>query len=221
MKAGPLDIRTFVAPAFGQNAYLVRCGGGPTAIVVDPGAEAAGMADALEAGGLELAAVLLTHAHLDHIEGVAELVRRTGAAVYLNGSDLPLYGAAQRQAEMFGMSIETPPPVDQPLETGTLEFGGVSFEVRPAPGHSPGHVVLYCAAARVAFVGDVIFQGSIGRTDLPGGDYRQLMRSIREQVLTLPRETVLLSGHGPATTVEHEAATNPFIIPHFGGGALV
>lgn len=215
-----LRIRTFTSQGFAQNAYVVRCGDGRDAVAVDPGGEAGAMADALASEGVDLLAVLLTHAHLDHIEGVGELVRRTGAPVYLNPADLPLYGAAGRQAEMFGLSVPTLPPVDRALEPGRLELGDCKFEVRAVPGHSPGHVLLYNAEDAVAFVGDVVFEGSIGRTDLPGGDYKQLMRSIREQVLTLPGQTRLYCGHGPPTTVEHEARTNPFLIPHFGGGAL-
>ncbi len=216
---GPLRVQTFTSPAFGENAYLVRCGEGDDAVAIDPGGEAAAMADAAESEALRVHAILLTHAHLDHIEGVAELVRRTHAPVYLHPDDRPLYDAAARQAEMFGLSVETPPPVDHDIRPqAPLDFGGCRFEVRHVPGHSPGHVLFYCGAAAVAFVGDVVFHGSIGRTDLPGGEYRRLMDSIRAHVLTLPPPTVLLSGHGPPTTVAHEATTNPFLIPHFGGG---
>jgi hydroxyacylglutathione hydrolase len=220
--SGELDIRTFTAPGFGENAYLLRCGSAATAVAIDPGGEAAAMADVVTADGLELDAILLTHAHLDHVEGVAELVRRTGAPVYLHEADLPLYHGVARQGEMFGLTVESPPPVDHPLEHGaTLVFDGCTFQIRHVPGHSPGHVLLYCESAAVAFVGDVVFAGSIGRTDLPGGSYQQLMQSIRQQVLTLPAATRLYPGHGPATTVDREARTNPFLIPHFGGGRLV
>jgi glyoxylase-like metal-dependent hydrolase (beta-lactamase superfamily II) len=99
-----------------------------------------------------------------------------------------------------------------------LELAGIRFEVRHVPGHAPGHVILYVPAAGVAFVGDVVFQGSIGRSDLPGGDFQQLMRSIREQVLTLPDETALYPGHGPSTTVGHERISNPFLVPNLRGG---
>ncbi len=214
-----MRIQTFTAPGFAENAYLVHCGNG-VAVAIDPGGEAEAMVRAVEKAGLRLDAVLLTHAHLDHVEGVATVVAATGAPVYLHPDDLPLYGAVSRQAEMFGLRVDPQPPVDRPLEVGELTFGSCTFEVRHVPGHSPGHVLLYSAADAVAFVGDVVFQGSIGRTDLPGGDYKQLMRSIRERVLTLPDETRLYSGHGPPTTVEHERTTNPFLIPHFGGGAL-
>jgi hydroxyacylglutathione hydrolase len=212
-------VQSYTAAGFGENGYIVRCADGRTAIAIDPGGEAAAMAADVGAEGLVLEAVLLTHAHMDHVEGVAELVRRTGAPVYLHPADRPLYDAVVQQGQYFGVQVEPPPPVDRPLEAGSsLTFGGTSFEVRFVPGHSPGHVLLYVAAAGVAFIGDVVFQGSIGRTDLPGGDYRQLMESIRDQVLTLPDETVLYTGHGPATTVGHERIGNPFLAPHFGGG---
>lgn len=216
---GPLEIRTFTAPGFGQNAYLVRSRDGKGVVAVDPGGGAAGMAAAIEAEGLSLDAVLLTHAHVDHIEGVAELVRRHGAPVYLHPADRPLYDRVAEQAAFFGMQVVPPPPVDHELEHGQeLRFDGCRLQVRHVPGHSPGHVIFYSAEVGVAFVGDVVFMGSIGRTDLPGGDHRQLMRSIREQVLTLPDDTVLYPGHGPATTVGHERVSNPFLIPLYGGG---
>lgn len=217
-----VSIRTYTAQGFGENAYLAGAPGGDRMVAVDPGGEAAGMAADLEREGQALEAILLTHAHLDHVEGVAELAGRTGAPIYLHSGDLGLYHAVSEQARAFGMHVEPPPPVDHELQDGQrLDLAGLHFEVRHVPGHSPGHVLLYCADAGFAFVGDVVFAGSIGRTDLPGGSYQQLMRSIREQVLTLPLDTTLYAGHGPATTVEREAKTNPFLIPHFGGGRLV
>lgn len=217
MTAGPLTVRTFTSSVFGQNAYLVRCDRSGEWWAIDPGGEAAAMAASLESAGEPLRAIVLTHAHLDHIEGVAELVRRVPAPVLLNPRDRPLYDAAQQQAAMFGHTIEAPPPPDGALEPGDLELGSCPFEVRPAPGHSPGHVILYSPDAGLAFVGDVVFAGSIGRTDLPGGSFQALMASIREQVLTLPDETKLLSGHGPVTTVARERDTNPFLAPNHPG----
>jgi len=214
-----IEIRTFVASAFAQNAYLCWQPGTTNALAIDPGGEAAAMLALLEQEGLRLEAILVTHAHLDHIEGVASLVRSTGAATYMHPADRPLYDHVVQQALQFGLQVEPQPTVDRELEHGQrLHLGGMELEVRHVPGHSPGHVLLYVAEAGIAFVGDVVFQGSIGRSDLPGGDYQQLMRSIREQVLTLPAETVLYPGHGRATSVAHEGATNPFLIPHFGGG---
>lgn len=214
------QIQTFTAAGFGENAYLVACPGSASAVAVDPGGKADEMADAIEAAGLELAAILLTHAHLDHVEGVAKLKGRIPAPIYMHPADRPLYDRVGQQAAAFGMRVDTLPPVDHTLEHGqTLELGGCRFEVRHAPGHSPGHVVLYAEEAGIALVGDVVFLGSIGRTDLPGGDYQTLMNAIRDQVLSLPDSTALYPGHGPATTVRHERLTNPFLVPQFGGGS--
>lgn len=216
--AGPLTIRTFTSKVFGQNAYLVRCGAGGEWVAIDPGGEAEAMADEVEASGGSLTAILLTHAHLDHLEGVAALAERVPAPIHLHPADRPLYDAAPQQAAMFGHPLRKPPPPDHGFSAGqAFRFGGCELEIRHVPGHSPGHVLLYSEPAGVAFVGDVVFAGSIGRTDLPGGDLQQLMRSIRERVLTLPDDTTLYSGHGPPTTVARERATNPFLVPHFGG----
>jgi hydroxyacylglutathione hydrolase len=216
---GPLEIRTFTSPGFGQNAYLAVCRSTGRAAAIDPGGEAPAMADAAEREGWTVEAVLLTHAHLDHVEGVGRFVERTGAPVHLHPADRPLYEHVAEQAEMFGLRIEAPPPIDHALEDGQVyRLGECALEVRHAPGHSPGHVILYHEPGGVAFVGDVVFQGSIGRTDLPGGDFQQLMRSIRAQVLTLPDATVLHPGHGPATTVGQERVGNPFLIPQYGSG---
>jgi hydroxyacylglutathione hydrolase len=219
MEVVALKIETFVAPGFAENAYVAWDDRTVDAVAIDPGGASNDMADFVEQHNLRLAAILLTHAHLDHIEGVASLVRRTGAPVYLHPADRPLYDAASIQAAQFGMSVEPLPPVQNALAHGqVLEFGSLTFDVRHVPGHSPGHVLFHSAEAQLAFVGDVVFQGSIGRSDLPGGNFQQLMQSIREQVLTLPASTRLHCGHGPATTVEHEAATNPFLVPNFRGG---
>jgi glyoxylase-like metal-dependent hydrolase (beta-lactamase superfamily II) len=214
-----LNIRTFVAPGFGENSYIAWRDDVEEAVAIDPGNSAPSLLRTFEEEGLELAAVLLTHAHLDHIEGVARLVRDTHAPVYLHPADRFLYDHATQQALQFGVRMDTPPPVNHALQHGQrLELGRVVYDVRHVPGHSPGHVIFYVADAGCAFVGDVVFQGSIGRTDLPGGDFTQLIGAIRAQVLSLSDDTVLYPGHGPETTVGHERTTNPFLIPHYGGG---
>ncbi len=210
-------MRSFTAGSFAENGYLADCGDGG-AVVVDPGAGAGEMLDVIEEEGLDVRAVLLTHAHLDHVEGVASVVEATGAPLYLHPEARDHYEALPDQAASFGVSLDSPPPPDRDLEHGErLELGACAFEVRHAPGHAPGHVLFWAEEAGLAFTGDLVFRGSIGRTDLPGGDFRTLMESIREQLLTLPDETTLYTGHGPATTVGEERTGNPFLIPHYGG----
>ncbi len=214
-----ITIRGFSAPVFQENAWLMWRAGTGVAVAVDPGGQAATLVRQLDTERLRLDAILLTHAHIDHIEGIAELTRRYPAPVYLHPADQTLYDHAADQAAVFGLRIETPPPVDRELADGQqLHLADIDLEVRHVPGHAPGHVILHVAEAGAAFVGDVIFQGNVGRTDLPGGNFPLLARSIRKQVFTLPADTVLHPGHGPDTTVGHEQATNPFLIPQYGGG---
>lgn len=197
-----------------ENAYVAADPASGACAVVDPGAEPERILAAVrEAGGhaARVVAIVLTHAHLDHVGAVAELRARTGARVWLHPDDASLYRAAPEQARAFGWSFPTPPEPDACLaDGGELAVGDLTLHVRHAPGHSPGHVVL--AGAGAAFVGDCVFAGSIGRTDLPGGDSLALLRSIERTILTLPDETVLYPGHGPATTVGRERATNPFLV---------
>jgi hydroxyacylglutathione hydrolase len=219
MSRDTLNIRSFVAPGFAQNSFLVWRVGAQQAVLVDAGNCVAPLLRTLADEGLSIAAILLTHAHLDHIDGAARLVRECGAPIYLHPADRFLYDHAVEQALRFGMRMEPPPPPDRELEHDqSIEIANIAFDVRHVPGHSPGHVLFHVADEGHAFVGDIVFQGSIGRTDLPGGDYTQLIEGIREHVLSLPDATVLHTGHGPDTTVAHERATNPFLIPHYGGG---
>ncbi len=214
-----VEVRTFTSAGWGENAYLVRGVGQEHALAIDPGGAAPELLAALEREPLTLDAILLTHAHIDHIEGVAPLVRATGTPVYLHPAERSWYEQAEAQARFFGVDFEPPPPADRELAGGdVLELGGIRLEVRDVPGHAPGHVIFYDAADALAFVGDLVFQGSVGRTDLPGGSWKQLLASIRAAVLTLPDETVLYPGHGPATTVGQERVGNPFLAPSFGGG---
>jgi hydroxyacylglutathione hydrolase len=212
-------VHTFSGGPFGQNGYLAVCEEASEAVVVDPGGGAPGMVVHLQTIGIVPAAILLTHAHLDHIDGIADIrAAFPGVPIHLHPGDRPLYDAAPRQAIAFGLPPFEVPPLTHTLAHGQrFSFGSCVFEVRHAPGHSPGHVVLYAPDAELALVGDVVFAGSIGRTDLPGGDFQTLIASIRREVLTLPPKTRLLSGHGQETTVEWEARHNPFLIPHYGG----
>lgn len=216
---GEAVVRGFTGGVFAQNSYLVSCARTGAAIIVDPGAATPQLLAAAREAGVNVEAIVLTHAHIDHVEGLARARRETGAPVHLHPADEQWYRAAPMQSQMFGVPLEPLPPVDHDLEEGgTVRFGEVELAVRFAPGHAPGHVIL--VGDGICLAGDVVFQGSIGRTDLPGGDFQTLMRSIRSQVLTLPDETVLYTGHGPETTVGAERAGNPFLVPHFGGGGI-
>lgn len=212
-------IRTFAGGGFGENAYLAACPETSTCVAVDPGAAAPALVAAIAADGLHLDAILLTHAHLDHVEGInAVRAAHPDLPIWLHPDDRRLYDGVQRQAEMFGIRMDPlPAPTDEIVVGEPYRFGTQSFEVRFAPGHAPGHVIFVSPDDDLALVGDVVFQGSIGRTDLPGGDFQTLIASIRREVLTLPDDMLLYPGHGPATTVGHERATNPFLVPHYGG----
>ena len=216
---GEAIVRGFTGGVFAQNCYLVSCARTNQGILVDPGAATPQLLAETRRSGVEVVSIVLTHAHIDHVEGLAQAKEETGAPIHLHPADAELYRAAPVQAQWFGVRMDPLPPVDHELaEGGTVRFGECELAVRFAPGHAPGHVIL--VGDGVALVGDVIFAGSIGRTDLPGGDFAQLMKSIREQVLTLPDETTLHTGHGPDTTVGHERATNPFVTGVYGGGGF-
>ena len=187
-------------------------------MVVDPGASAPRIAAAVAEEDAELVAILLTHAHLDHVEGVPRILEVADVPIHLHPADRRLWDAAPEQARAFGLGAPSLPAPDHPLAHGdTFRFGDVELAVRHAPGHAPGHVIFWHEPSATALVGDVIFEGSIGRTDLPGGDFRQLITSIREQVLTLPDDTRLLTGLGYETSVGWERRNNPFLTPQYGG----
>jgi len=213
---GDVVVRSFTGGVFAQNSYLLACASTNAAILVDPGAATPRMLAEAKRLGVAVEGIVLTHAHIDHVEGLPVAKAETGAPVWLHPADAGLYANAPEQARLFGVRVDALPPVDHALVPGEMvRFGECEMEIRFAPGHAPGHVIL--VGDGVAMVGDVIFNGSIGRTDLPGGDLPTLMRSIREQVLTLPDATTLHTGHGPDTTVGHERVSNPFIVGDFGG----
>lgn len=217
--AGDVTVRGFAGGVFSQNTYLLSCAGTGAGILVDPGAATAEALAAARAAGITIEQIVLTHAHIDHVEGLSLAREETGAPIFLHPADAQLYQNAPTQAQWFGLRMDPLPPVDGELaHGGTVTFGECTMAVRFAPGHAPGHVIL--VGDGVAVVGDVIFAGSIGRTDLPGGDLPTLMESIRQQVLTLPDETTLHTGHGGDTTVGRERRSNPFITGVYGGGGF-
>lgn len=208
-----LEILTLILGPVETNSYIVADTASCEAVVIDPAWDGQLIAAEARQRGWSLTAIWLTHAHFDHIAGAAGLAEQIQPPplVALHPADLPLW-QAQGGAPFFGMRIDPGPRPSISLAHGQLlQVGGYSFEVRHAPGHTPGHVVFYCAAQQIAFCGDVIFMDAIGRTDLPGGSYQGLMNSIQTQILTLPDHTRLLSGHGPQTTVGQERLENPFL----------
>ena len=203
-----------VVEPFAENARLIGCRRSGTAVLVDPGGQVAELLDAAEAAALEVQAIWLTHAHLDHVSGVSDAVALLGPVpILLHRDDLPLYEAVAQQGQMFGLAVDQPPPPTRWLEVGeTLELGELRAEVLHLPGHSPGHVGFWFAQQRTILSGDVLFAGSIGRTDLPGGDYDTLINSIREGLLPLGDDVSVLCGHGPDTTIARERTSNPFLV---------
>ncbi len=179
------------------------------AAVVDPGDEGEAILDFLAERGLTLSAILVTHGHFDHVGAIGVLKARTAAKIYAHADDVELMGMASKHGALYGISVEPVPPPDILVEEGdTIPLGDASFVVLHTPGHSPGSVTYLLAGW--AFVGDLIFAGSIGRTDLPGGSMPVLMRSIREKIFTLDLAVELIPGHGPDTTVGRERRNNPF-----------
>jgi glyoxylase-like metal-dependent hydrolase (beta-lactamase superfamily II) len=193
-----------------QNCYLVADRRTREAVIIDPGEEPAMFLAELDTRAWALRAIWLTHAHVDHIIGVGAVKRATGVPIHLHPLDRRIYDALPQFGAWLGMELEPPPPPDVALEAGArLGVGGLEFEVRFTPGHSPGSVSF--VGQGMVFGGDVLFSGSVGRTDLPGGDFATLMSTINSQFLSLPDSTVVHSGHGPDTTIGIERLTNPFI----------
>jgi glyoxylase-like metal-dependent hydrolase (beta-lactamase superfamily II) len=192
----------------GTNCYVVRTDrAAPEAVLIDPGDDATALRLELAGTGARIAAILVTHTHYDHIGAVAELAEATGAPVYISETEAPVL--ANPDAYYPGMRI-CPWQAEHEL-TGdeTLELAGIDFSVTQAPGHSPGHLAFYAGGS--LFSGDVLFAGSVGRVDLPYGDWDTLVESIRALVDRFPPETVVYSGHGPPTTLGDELARNPFL----------
>jgi hydroxyacylglutathione hydrolase len=205
-----LEVVSLPNGQFAENCYLVADRRTRQAVIIDPGQEPAMFLAELNTRAWSLKAIWLTHAHIDHIIGVGPVHTATGAPIYLHPLDRPIYDALPQYGGWVGMQLERPPAPDWELQPGqVLKVGGFEFTVRHTPGHSPGSVSF--VGEGMAFGGDVLFNGSVGRTDLSGGDAATLMTSIQSQLLSLPDSTVVHSGHGPDTTIGIERLTNPFL----------
>ncbi|MGB9457216.1 MAG: MBL fold metallo-hydrolase [Bryobacteraceae bacterium] len=182
------------------------------AIVIDPGDNVSQILELLAKHGLKVKAIVITHAHIDHIGGAAQLKRVTGAPVHMNLNDAGLQKMLDTQAAWLGVPTPESVEVDVPLNEGAaLRLGAAEFHVLLTPGHTQGSISLWIPSERKVVAGDTLFLGSIGRTDLPGGDGRQILRSIHEKLLPLPDETTVIPGHGSITTIGHEKRFNFFL----------
>lgn len=194
------------------NCYLVACTATSEAAVIDPGWDGRAIKERADRLGWNITKILLTHSHFDHVGGLEEIKALTSAPIYVHPEAVTMLEYAPKAAAMWGFHIDPPPLADIMLTEGdVIEIGELRVQTLFTPGHAPGHVCFYLSEEAVLFDGDVLFQGSIGRTDLPGGDYALLMSTIREKLMVLPDNTVVLSGHGPATTIGDERLNNPFL----------
>jgi glyoxylase-like metal-dependent hydrolase (beta-lactamase superfamily II) len=211
-----LEVRA--VPPFEKNGFVVACEGTREAVIIDPGDEADQLVAAVRDFDVDVRLILLTHAHVDHITGVAAIKNEYSVPVYLHRDDLFLYDAAVQQGAMFGFKVRQPPPVDVYYDGTPIAFGDYVVNVHHTPGHCPGGVCLQIGRrgekGTHLFVGDTLFAGSIGRTDLPGGDYQVLMRSITQVLFPLGDEAIVHPGHGPDTTIGRERTTNPFVLEY-------
>jgi hydroxyacylglutathione hydrolase len=202
LQVGPLAV----------NCYVVGDERTREVIVIDPGGDVRDIVSALAQARARVVAIVLTHAHFDHVMGVAGLKQETGAPLLVGADEAPILSTAKGQAAFFGLAIPAPPPPDRWLNEGqAIRAGALELKVITTPGHTPGGVCLWGEKEGILFSGDTLMRGGIGRTDFPGGSMEALLVSIRKKLLTLPPETIVYPGHGMVTTIGEEKMLNPFL----------
>src|SRR5262245_26300381 len=217
-----LEVRA--EPPFYKNGYVVGCERTREGVIIDPGDDVDGLLASVRDHNLEVTHILLTHAHIDHVTGVGTAKDALDAPVYLHRDDLFLFNGVQQQGEMFGFKVRQPPPIDVFYDLSPIHFGDYEVRVHHTPGHCPGGVCLQIGRKGTAgehlFVGDTLFAGSIGRTDLPGGDYDVLMHPTTGVLVPIGDDKVVHPGHGPDTTIQRERTMNDFVLEYFARNRL-
>jgi hydroxyacylglutathione hydrolase len=211
-----ITITRFVFNDFQVNSYILYDETGQC-LLVDPGCgskdEMEELISFIQADKLQPVRIICTHGHIDHILGAGSLAAYFSIPVFIHRADMPFIGRSQEQAEMFGLTIPAKPQTDGFLEDeGMISFGNSHLKILHLPGHSPGGIGLYCKEQDFVIAGDVLFRGSIGRTDLPGGSYGTLINTIQSKLMTLEDTTMVYCGHGPETTIGEERSNNPFLL---------
>lgn len=203
-------IRSMTVGPFGVNCFIVGCEEKQECVVIDPGDEADRILQKINSEKLSVVSIVNTHCHIDHVGGVDRMKKMTGCPLYIHRAEEPLLKAVGQQALLFGLPMMSAPQPDSFLEEGDIvQVGAGSLKVLETPGHSPGSISLL--GEGFVIVGDLIFAGSVGRTDLYGGSFEALQRSINDKIMVLDDETIIYCGHGPRTTVGQEKAYNPFL----------
>ena len=211
-------VRMVTVGPFQENCYVIGDENTGTGALIDPGDEAARIAIAVEGTNLEISQIIVTHAHIDHVGAIAQLADEYACPVLMHEEAEAMLQTVPQQAMMMGMRFGKVPEVDRNItDFEVVEVGPLKLHALYTPGHAPGHLSFLVENESLVFSGDALFAGSVGRTDLPGGNMELLMRSIEERLLPLPDETRVLSGHGPETTIGRERMTNPFLQGPMGG----